>query len=422
MKKRTYRAVNVKQIDPAKLNSMVEGKRISVGCDVAKEDFFAMLMDERYKKLITIKWKHPEQTREVVALLSNLPCRSLAVSMEPSSTYGDPLRHLLYEAGIPVFKTNPKRVHDAKEVYDGVPSKHDAKDASIIARFHLDGLSHPWLAKEEKRRDLKSWVSTMDLFASQVHQNQNRLEAMLARYWPEVPALLDLGRKTLLVLLQDFGGPVAISANSAKARKLMARTGGHYLKPEKIDAVLESARRTIGVGQSSEEKAAMRSVCQDILRAMASARQAEKKVTSLAKSNDTIQSMGTAAGLVTAAVLYVKLGDPRDYDSASSYEKAAGLNLKERSSGKYKGQKKISKRGSGMARRWLYWAAMRLAKDDPIVHAWHQRKIRRDGGKKIISIIAIMRKLIRALWHVSWGAVFDSSLLYDVNRLKMQDV
>jgi len=421
MKKRTYRAVNVKQIDSAKLNSLVEGKRISVGCDIAKEDNFAVLMDESYKKLITLKWTHPSQTRAMVELLSNLPCLSLTVTLEPSGTYGDPFRHLLYDAGIDVFKVSPKRVHDAKEVYDGVPSKHDAKDASIIARFHIDGLSRPWFAKDMARRDLKSWVSALDLFASQVHQNQNRLEAMLARHWPEVPALLDLGRKTLLKLLEGFGGPAGVSANPAKARKLMTQTGKHYLKPEKIDAVLASARQTVGVRQSPEEEAALQVICRDILRAMELVGQAEKKVKALAQTNESIQAMGAVVGQVTAAVVCVELGDPHAYDSASAFEKAAGLNLKERSSGKYKGQKKITKRGSGRARRWLYWAAMRFVKEDPIAQAWHQRKIRRDGGKKIISIIAIMRKLIRALWHVSWGANFDSSLLFDVNRLKMQD-
>jgi transposase len=161
-------------------------------------------------------------------------------------------------------------------------------------------------------------------------------------------------------------------------------------------------------------------ICGDILRSQEDARRAEKKVASLAKSDDSILRMGAAVGLTTAAVLYVELGDPHDYDSASSYEKAAGLNLKERSSGKYKGQKKITKRGSGRVRKAIYWAALRLTQEDSIVHAWHQRKIRRDGGKKILSVIAIMRKLIRALWYVSRGATFDSSLLYDVNRLRIQ--
>jgi hypothetical protein len=36
-----------------------------------------------------------------------------------------------------------------------------------------------------------------------------------------------------------------------------------------------------------------------------------------------------------------------------------GLNLAERSSGKWQGKLKISKRGSSKVRRWLYMAALR---------------------------------------------------------------
>jgi len=422
MKKRTYRAVNVKEIDLAKLHSMVEGKGISVGCDIAKEDNYAVFLDESYKKLITLKWKHPSQTRSMVELLAHLPCLSLSVTLEPSGTYGDPFRHLLYAAGIDVFKVSPKGVHDAQEIYDGVPSKHDAKDAMIIARFHLDGLSRPWPAKDDQRRILKSWTSTLTMFNGQIQQDQNRLESLLARYWPEVPGLLSLGSKSLLVLLGDFGGPEGVAAQPVKTRQLLSRTGGHLLTREKIDAVLESARRTVGVKQCGDEKRSVQTVCHDILRAKQSAREAEKKIESLAQTDDSIRPMGEVVGLVTAAVLRVELGDARDYHSASAYEKAAGLNLKERSSGKHKGKKKISKRGSGRVRQLLYLAALRLIHKDSIVAAWHRRKIQRDGGNKMMSVVAIMRKLIRALWHVSWGAVFDSSLLYDVTRLNLQGI
>ena len=49
--------------------------------------------------------------------------------MEPSGTYGDALRALFVEAGVWVYRISPKRVHDAAEIYDGVPSLHDAKAA-----------------------------------------------------------------------------------------------------------------------------------------------------------------------------------------------------------------------------------------------------------------------------------------------------
>ncbi len=36
---------------------------------------------------------------------------------------------------------NAKRVSDAHEIYDGVPSLHDAKSATIITRLHREGLN-----------------------------------------------------------------------------------------------------------------------------------------------------------------------------------------------------------------------------------------------------------------------------------------
>ena len=63
--------------------------------------------------------------------------------MEPSGTYGDVLRHQLKSDDFPVFMVSGKRTHDAREMFDGVPSLHDAKAAAIIARLHADGLSKP---------------------------------------------------------------------------------------------------------------------------------------------------------------------------------------------------------------------------------------------------------------------------------------
>ncbi|MCP3859487.1 MAG: hypothetical protein GY704_07530, partial [Phycisphaeraceae bacterium] len=51
--------------------------------------------------------------------------------------------------------------------------------------------------------------------------------------------------------------------------------------------------------------------------------------------------------------------------------------------------------------------------DDAVVAAWYARKVARDGGQaKTKAVIAIMRKLARALWHVSQGHPFDATKLY----------
>jgi hypothetical protein len=52
---------------------------------------------------------------------------------------------LLKSEGVAVFMLSPKRVHDAKEVFDGVPSLHDAKSCVVMAQLHRQGVSRTHL-------------------------------------------------------------------------------------------------------------------------------------------------------------------------------------------------------------------------------------------------------------------------------------
>jgi len=81
---------------------------------------------------------------------------------------------------------------------------------------------------------------------------------------------------------------------------------------------------------------------------------AEKRLKALARQVPSVVALQPAWGETTAAVLVTEVGEPRCFETSSSYVKAFGLNLKIRSSGRYIGQLRITKRGSSVARRWLY--------------------------------------------------------------------
>jgi len=147
--------------------------------------------------------------------------------------------------------------------------------------------------------------------------------------------------------------------------------------------------------------------------------QAKRKVEAKGQEQASVRAMSTVLGKATAAVLVAEGGDPRQYGKACQWVKTFGLNLKERSSGKQVGRRRITKRGSGRARRWLYLGALRLIGRDTVVQAWYQRKVARDGNVKMKAIIAVMRKYVKALWHVAQGQPFDSTRLFDIKRLGM---
>lgn len=415
MKKKAYRAIEVKKINIDQLVMEHGEKRLVFGIDVAKTDYYSSVMDENRRVLLTIKWKHPFETGEFVSLVKRFPKAETA--FEPSGTYGDPLRYLLEESKIPVYRVSPKRSHDAAEVYDGVPSLHDAKSAAIISKLHLDCASEKWGMKTVHERDLSTVLTSLDVLSQQFTQNTNRLEALMARHWPEVGAYVKFNQVTFLELLTQIGGPCEVSCRYDETRELLKRVGGHLFKKTKIENIIQCGGKTIGLKMTEEELCELKRHAQRTLALYREIKAVKKKVENLSQNHESTRNISKVVGRSTAAVLVMFSGDPRQYDSSRHWLKSFGLNLKEKSSGKYKGRLMITRRGSGRSRRWLYFAVLRLIQQDETVKSWYAKKVARDGGVKMKAIIAIMRKLVKALWHVARGRDFDPSLMFDRSHL-----
>lgn len=417
-----YRATKVKTIDWEHLSKSTKDHNVIFAIDMAKEDVYAALMIEKDEVIATIKWNHIKESREVINnVLSKLKWSSLAVVMEPSGTYGDSLKYQFQRAGIEVYRINPKKTFDAKELYDGVPSLHDAKSAYIIGRLHLDGNSQLWKETSIQRRNLNALIGTLEIYRSGYQRNLGRLEGKLARHWPEVLQLFALGSVTLEALLIEYGSPHLIARDLIGAKVLMRRIGRSGLREEKIEQVLSSTEYTLGVPCTEVELEALQALAQELQHLRLMHKEAQHCVEKASVEDQDIRCLSRAAGKVTAVVMVAKLGSPVDYESSDSYVKAMGLNLKEKSSGKFKGQLKITKRGPSLVRMYLYFMAMRLIKTDPVVRAWYEKKVSRDGGKvKMKALVAVMRKLAKALWYVGQGVEFDSSLLFNRRALGLK--
>jgi len=336
--------------------------------------------------------------------------------MESTGTYGDVLRHQLESLGLVVHQVSGRRVHDAKVVYDGVASLHDAKSAAIIAKLHVDGRSSVWKQKTEAERELRAAVAVMDLHQSQYLRLIHQLESWLARYWPEVTELLELTSATLLATLGRIGGPRDVAAQPEAARKLMAGMSHRLMKPEKIERVLDCAARSAGLEMLPTEREALMTLAAEAHRSLRAFKVAKHAVEKLAEGGPS-EALAPAVGKTTSVVLVTEVGDPRRFPCAQAYLKAYGLNLKEKSSGKYQGRLRITKQGSGRARQYLWLAVHRWRRSDAIAHAWYEAKVKRDGGRKARAVVALMRKLAKALFHVARGEPFDSRRLFDTARL-----
>lgn len=427
MKKRTYRKVSIKSVSVEQvLQKLGAHRRLVLAVDVAKTDMVAALWDpaaeREHRALFTVCWKQPQEQEAVKQLVVRLQQRSVVVeaAMEPSGTYGDALRAMLAGVGIEVYRISTHRSHRAAEVYDGVPSLHDAKSAHIVAQLHQDGLSQRWSMPNEQERALSCAVAMMDLYKGERQREINRLEAILSRHWPELLMLMELGTATQLALLSEVGGAAQVAEQPELTLQVLERKSQGKLKPHVAQAVLASACSTVGIGLIAIELEMLRSLAAKALATLASLQQAVRKLRALSKRDTQASAMATTVGVATAAVLVHDIGSPEQFPSARAYLKAAGLNLREKSSGKYQGQLKLTKRGPSRARRYLWLAVLRLLQSDPVVRAYYAQKVARSGGRKSKAVVAVMRKLAKGLHACARsGTPFDSSKLFDVSRLAL---
>jgi transposase len=409
MNKRAYRSVAIKSVNPKELVSRLADGLVRVGVDVAKKELFVTVLDS--SGAFQRPWK-VKQPSEIGRLVEHLKClaasRPLLVAMESTGTYGDCLRQALTDAGLVPHRVSAKAVKDYSETFDGVPSNHDGKDAAIIAELIRFGKSKAWpsVPSSEWEAKVERQVEWLDTQQDILVLWLGRIEAMLARHWPELVSLLKLNSATLLRMLAHYGGPAAV-ANCTEAEQRIRNWGRIGLSERKVQAVLESARHTVGVRMASETRVVLGDYAREAVKARQEIQQAKQVLKELATENPTIMTMSQVVGPATACVLWATIGNPRDFHCGEAYRKAMGLNLRERSSGQHQGKLKITKRGSSLARRWLYFAALRLIQQPP-VKVWYLQKKHKDQGQGARAVVAVMRKLALAVYSVTTrGEPFD---------------
>ncbi|MCX7097787.1 MAG: transposase [Methylococcales bacterium] len=221
------------------------GEALVLAVDVAKVQQYALLTNQGHTQTWLMQWGHLEQTAYLIEQLKALGV-PITVVMESTSTYGDSLRYQCRQAGFAIYQANAKKVHDAREIYDGVPSLHDAKLAWLIAKLHKDGATKLWCETSMEARRMNALRLEYELHQDQHLRNRNRLEAYLRRHWPEVLTIMPLESVTLEQLIKTYGSPQEVAAQPAQAASAMRAWGKSGLTAEKIANVIASAKNTLG--------------------------------------------------------------------------------------------------------------------------------------------------------------------------------
>jgi transposase len=422
-RKRTYSSVDVEKFDV-----LVIVHLLTVGCvvavDVAKSKFVAALATAAGEVLRILRFEHPRQTLAFLRVIEALQANKLEprVVMEPTGTYGDALRHQCHTRGVRVEMMSPKHTHDFAEVLDGVPSMHDPKAAVALAQLAKLRPGKVWTPDATNKRELRALVDRRWPMLKTQALYFGHLEGMLARHWPELDGLVKVHeQRSWMALLQRYPGPHLVTASSEEAAATLRKASQGKLAADCIASVIASARTTLGVPMVGEEERRLRFLVEQIEREARGLDALDDEIAKHVGRDPTMSLIAVVVGPACAAAFFSYLGSPLAYERARALEKAIGINLKVKSSGEQDGKVHITKRGPSQVRQLLYLAVLRLVQRDPIVAAWYRARSSYGDKNKQRAVVAVMRKLTHALWHVARGSQFDASKLFDVRRLKLSE-
>lgn len=386
----------------------ITSNHIVVGIDIAKETQVARAVTYRgielgrpcsfknndvgFKKILT--WINSLQKQHNKS--------GVIIGMEPTGHYWLNLAWWLLEQRFEVVTVNPYHVKSNKENRDNSPTKNDLKDALVIADMVKNGYYSPLRLPTGNYQALRVLMSDREFVIKQFITIQNQIHRWLDIWFPEYHQVFkDWSCKTSLVTLRLF--PLPSELKTLTPEEIYAEWKPHMKRRASISfakALVEQAQQSIAQNVAPEQvKRSLLFLLNQYEQLSTQLAQLEQEAISLLKKIPQAQSLLTIPGIgkITVAGILAETGDLSMYRHGQQVLRLAGLHLGEDSSGKHKGQVRITKRGRSGLRKFLYLAVLHLIVNNKEFRALHHHYTRTNKMKKVHSIIKLCGKLARIL-------------------------
>jgi len=322
------------------------------------------------------------------------------VGMEPTGHYWINLSKWLFEQNIDVVTVNPYHVKRNKENRDNTQSKSDKKDALVIADMVKNGYYAIISPTSESFEQLRVLMSNRDVIVKRLVSSINQINRWVDIVFPELRQVFkDVTGKGAIATLRLFPTPIELRSMQPQSvviewKSLMKRQPGL----RKAQLLIQLAKRSIGTRQALDAyKFHLQQLLEEYDLATTQLERVEEQVSEVLKQIPYANHLLTIKGIseISLAGILGEAGDLSGFAHGNSLLRHAGLHLAEASSGKWKGQIVISKRGRSRLRRFLYLATMSLVMNNPEFKAIHTLNVKVKKIKKMKSIMKLVGKLAR---------------------------
>lgn len=406
--------------------SFVSDDMLIIGCDIGSETHYVRAIDTRGRELSrkALDFDNNEEGFQkakgwAVELAARNGKDQIVLGLEPTGHYWFVLAAWMVANGISVVQVNPYAVKQTKELEDNSQHKDDRKDPKLIANLVKDGnYGMPYLP-EGVYADLRRLAMFRDQLSEDKIRNTNRLHREMKIYFPEYKEVFGkLDGAFSITLLKKAPFPKDILVlGEAGVRNIWHEAKLRGRGYNKAGEMIRAAKESVGLTDGTEAgRTAVKWFAEQIEELAVQMAETEDKLQQKCREIPYAENILEIAGIgetILAGILS-EMGDIHRFDDVKEIQKLSGLGLVACSSGKHKGETRISHRGRKRLRYWLFQAAKSAvshAVEFKKLHAYYT--MRPDNPlKKMQSLIAIACKILRVIY-----TILKKGIRYDPERM-----
>ena len=410
--------------------SFISDDMLIVGCDIGSETHYVRAIDARgrelSKKVLAFEndaegfWKAHDWAVQLAAANDK---KQIVLGLEPTGHYWFCLAAWMVSNGISVVQVNPYAVKQTKELEDNSQQKDDRKDPKLIANLVKDGnYGMPYLP-EKVYAELRRLSMFREQLTEDRNRSMNRLHREMKIYFPEYKdAFGKIDGAFCMAVLKEAPFPEDILKLGGEGiREIWHQAKLRGRGYSRAAEIVKYAETSIGLKDGTAAgREAVRWFAEKIMELDEELAEIENKLNEKCREiphAENVLEIPGIGGKILSGIL-AEMGDISQFDDAKELQKLSGLGLVSCSSGKHKGETRISHRGRKRLRYWLFQAA-RSAVAHGEEYKWiHAHYTTRAGNalQKMQSLIVIACKLLRVIYTMlKTGKPYDpEKLLKDI--------
>ena len=433
LKSSTWRdlEVGVKFDKNAKL-TFISDDMLIIGCDIGSETHYVRAIDTRGRELSKDAFPFSNNAEGfqsakawAVQIAAKHNKKQIVLGLEPTGHYWFCLAAWMITNGVSVVQVNPYAVKQTKELEDNSQQKDDRKDPKLIANLVKDGnYGMPYLP-EGVYAELRRMSMLRDQLTEDRTRYVNRLHREMKICFPEyMDAFGTLDGAFALMVLKKAPFPEEILALGAEGlREIWHEAKLRGRGYSRAECIVKLASESVGLKHGTVgSKEAVRCFVEQILYLTDKLDEIEESLHQKCREIPYAENLLEIKGIgenILAGIL-AEMGDVSRFDDVKEVQKLSGLGLVACSSGKHKGETKISHRGRKRLRYWLFQAARSAvshAEEFKMLHVYYTT--RPDNPlKKMQSLMVVACKILRVFFTIlRTGQKYDpAKMLRDIKH------